>query len=99
MPAGRSRPPPHSGRAVVWSWAMIRAGRGRSSGPSPELKLRPTLEMSMRRVMRWTLGTLLVVVVLATGALLTIGRPLLFGPKARPVTDRTFEVTEADRKS
>lgn len=49
----------------------------------------------MRRVMRWTVRGLLVVVVLATGALLTIGRPLLFGPKARPVTDRTFEVTEA----
>lgn len=49
----------------------------------------------MRRVMRWTVRTLLVVVVLAMGALLTMGRPLLFGPKARPVTDRTFEVTEA----
>lgn len=49
----------------------------------------------MRRVMRWTVRTVLVVTVLAMGALLTIGRPLLFGPRARPVTDRTFEVTEA----
>ena len=47
----------------------------------------------MRRVLRWTVRSLLVVVVLAMGALLTIGRPLLFGPKARPVTDRTFEAT------
>ena len=49
----------------------------------------------MRRVLRWTVRGLLLVVVLAMGALLTIGRPLLFGPKARPVTARTFEATEA----
>lgn len=49
----------------------------------------------MRRLMRWTGRFALVVVVLALGALLTVGRPLLFGPKARPVTDRTFEATEA----
>ncbi|MDQ3068268.1 MAG: cytochrome c [Acidobacteriota bacterium] len=33
--------------------------------------------------------------VLALGTLLTIGRPLLFGPNARPLTARTFDVTEA----
>lgn len=49
----------------------------------------------MRRVLRWAARSVLVVVVLALGALLTIGRPLLFGPKARPVTGRTFEATEA----
>lgn len=49
----------------------------------------------MRRVLRWSVRAVLLVVVLAFGALLTIGRPLLFGPRARPVTDRTFEVTEA----
>jgi mono/diheme cytochrome c family protein len=49
----------------------------------------------MRRVMRWTLRGLLVVVVLAMGALLTVGRPLLFGPKARAVTSRTFDATPA----
>ena len=49
----------------------------------------------MRRVMRWTVRLVLVVVVLALGALLTIGRPLLFGPKARAVTSRTFESTPA----
>ena len=49
----------------------------------------------MRRVMRWTARGLLLVVVLAVGALLTIGRPLVFGPRARPVTARTFEATEA----
>lgn len=49
----------------------------------------------MRRVLRWTARTVLVVVVLALGALLTMGRPLLFGPRARAVTGRTFEKTEA----
>ncbi|MBA3948437.1 MAG: cytochrome c [Acidobacteria bacterium] len=45
--------------------------------------------------MRWSVRLVLVVVVLALGALLTVGRPLLFGPNARPVTGRTFEATEA----
>lgn len=49
----------------------------------------------MRRVLRWSVRLVVLVVVLALGALLTIGRPLLFGPKARAVTDRTFEVTDA----
>ena len=49
----------------------------------------------MRRVLRWAARSVLVVVVLALGALLTIGRPLLLGPNARPVTGRTFEATEA----
>jgi mono/diheme cytochrome c family protein len=49
----------------------------------------------MRRVLRWTVRGLLLVVVLATGALLTVGRPLLFGPRARAVTARTFEATPA----
>lgn len=49
----------------------------------------------MRRVLRWSSGAVLLVVVLALGALLTVGRPLLFGPKAREVTARTFEATEA----
>lgn len=49
----------------------------------------------MRRVLRWSVRLVMVVVVLALGALVTIGRPLLFGPKARPVTDRTFEATQA----
>ena len=49
----------------------------------------------MRRVLRWSVRAVLLVVVLALGALLTIGRPLLFGPKARAVTARTFEATEA----
>jgi mono/diheme cytochrome c family protein len=49
----------------------------------------------MRRVLRWSARLVLVVIVLAFGTLLTMGRPLLFGPKARPVTDRTFEPTEA----
>lgn len=49
----------------------------------------------MRRVLRWSLRGVLVVVVLGLGALLTMGRPLLVGPDARPVTDRTFERTEA----
>ena len=49
----------------------------------------------MRRVLRWTVRGLLVVVVLAMGALLTVGRPLLFGPRARAVTSRTFEATPA----
>jgi len=49
----------------------------------------------MRRVLRWTGGFVLVAVVLALGALLTVGRPLLFGPKARILTNRTFEKTEA----
>ena len=49
----------------------------------------------MRRVLRWTVRGLLLVVVLAIGALLTVGRPLLFGPKARALTNRTFEVTPA----
>ncbi|MEX2272831.1 MAG: cytochrome c [Vicinamibacterales bacterium] len=49
----------------------------------------------MRRALRWTGRGLLLVVVLAVGALLTVGRPLLFGPRARPLTARTFEATEA----
>ena len=49
----------------------------------------------MRRVLRWLAVLVLVVVVLVLGALLTVGRPLLFGPKARAVTARTFEATEA----
>jgi len=49
----------------------------------------------MRRVLRWSVRSVLLVVVLAMGALLTMGRPLLFGPKARAVSARTFEVTEA----
>jgi mono/diheme cytochrome c family protein len=48
----------------------------------------------MRRILRWSVRLVLVVVVLALGALLTIGRPLLFGPKARAVTSRTFEPSE-----
>lgn len=49
----------------------------------------------MRRVLRWSMRAVLLVVVLGLGALLAFGRPLLFGPKARAVTDRTFEATEA----
>ncbi len=49
----------------------------------------------MRRVLHWSARLVLVVIVLALGALLTMGRPLLFGPKARAVTARTFEPTEA----
>ena len=49
----------------------------------------------MRRVLRWLAVLVLVSVVLALGALLTVGRPLLFGPKARAVTSRTFEPSEA----
>ncbi len=48
----------------------------------------------MRRVLRWLAVLVLVLIVLALGALLTVGRPLLFGPKARAVTARTFDVTE-----
>lgn len=49
----------------------------------------------MRTLFRWTVRGLLLIVVLALGALLTVGRPLLFGPKARAVTSRTFESTPA----
>lgn len=47
----------------------------------------------MRRLLRWTVRGVLVVIVLALGALLTMGRPLLFGPNARDLTSRTFEAT------
>src|SRR5687768_11964507 len=69
---------------------MIRAGRGWSSG-------HPLYSggFRMRALLRWTVRILLVIVVLALGALLTVGRPLLFGPKARQVTGRTFEATQA----
>src|SRR5688500_11928748 len=49
----------------------------------------------MRRILRWLAVLVLVIIVLALGALLTIGRPLLFGPNARAVTSRTFEPSEA----
>ena len=49
----------------------------------------------MRRVLRRLAVLVLVLVVLALGALLTVGRPLLFGPEARALTSRTFEPSEA----